>query len=84
MPTKCYLVDEKKGISVLVNAYKKAPSFISFWNPAMGKNKKWFDDSTPEFCIAGHCSRVTDPDAWKQNHCGWLEKIVGENRVLRE
>ena len=76
MPTKCYLVDEKKGISVLVNAFKKAPSFISFWNLEVGKDKKWFDDSTPEFCIAGHCSRVTDPDAWKHNHCEWLEKLV--------
>ena len=83
MPSKCYLVDEKKGVSILVGSYKKAPSFVSFWNPSLGKKKKWFDDSTPEFCIAGYCSRVTDPDAWEYNHCEWLEKMVAKKGRLR-
>lgn len=76
MPSMCYLVDEKKGVSVLVSAVKRAPEVVSFWLPELVKNPKWFDDSTPEFCIAGHCSRVTDPDAWKYNHCEWLEKLI--------
>ncbi|MDC0980251.1 hypothetical protein OAQ84_00800 [Bdellovibrionales bacterium] len=80
MPSKCYLVDNKKGISIKVDSYKKAAIFLSFWNPKLSKKTKWFDDSTPEFCIAGLCSKVTDPKAWKHNHCEWLEKLVKRTR----
>lgn len=78
MPSKCKLVSNERGISILIEGYEKKVSSISLWKPSTMKNQKWFDDSTPEFCIANHCSKVTDPNAWKHNHCEWLEKLVAK------
>lgn len=78
MPSMCYLVDNNTGISIKVSTPKHSAESISFWEPSSMKGKKWFDDSTPEFCIANHCSRVTDPGAWKYNHCEWLEKLISK------
>ncbi len=79
MPTMCYLIDNSKGISVLVNSYKQAPTLVSFWIPGTKKDKEWFDYSTPEFCIADHCSKVTNHTKSQYNQCEWLEKLLKNN-----
>lgn len=78
-PTQCYLEDLKRGKMVKVHGYKKKVSEISVWIPT--KNEKSIKEHLyrnvgKEFCIAGHCSKVTDPEAWEHNHCEWLKKMV--------
>ncbi len=81
MPNMCMLVSERLGINVKVNSMMRRVDEINLWNPSIKRKIKWFDDSVPEFCIANHCSNVTDPNAWEHNHCEWLEEIVARQTV---
>ncbi len=78
-PTICYLEDLKGGKRIRIHGYKKLVERIIKWKPEVGQvsiKKHLYRNVGKEFCIASSCSKVIDPDAWKHNHCGWLEKLV--------
>lgn len=80
-PSLCYLEDLRKGRRIEVSGYSKRAKFISKWKPSRDdKSIKEFlyRNVGKEFCIGSSCSKVTDPDAWKHNHCEWLVKLVAK------
>jgi hypothetical protein len=80
-PYLCYLEDLKNGKRVEIDGNKKSVSEVTTWQPHL--NDKSIKDQLvrnmgKEFCIAGHCSKVTNPEAWAHNQCQWLEQLVGK------
>lgn len=78
-PSLCFLEDLDNGKRVRIAGYKKNVEHITKWKPTKDqKSIKGFlyRNVGKEFCIAGSCSKVTDSDVWKHNHCEWLEKRV--------
>lgn len=78
-PTICYLEDLKGGKRIRIHGYKKFVERITKWKPEKNQisiKKHLYKNVGKEFCIASSCSKVTDPDAWKHNHCEWLEKLI--------
>lgn len=80
-PSLCYLEDLKAGRLVKVDGNNKKVSEISVWVP--DENEKSIKvqlskNVGKEFCIAGHCSKVTNPEARAHNQCEWLEQLVAK------
>lgn len=80
-PSMCYLEDLSNGRRVEVDGHKKTVDELFKWQPnanAPSIKQRLLKQVGKEFCIAGLCSKVTNPEAWKHNHCEWLEQLVAE------
>lgn len=80
-PSLCYLEDLDQGKRVRINGYGKTVEHIAKWKPEKTQKsiKEYlYSNVGKEFCVADHCSKVTNPTAWKHNHCEWLKKIVNK------
>ena len=76
MPMMCSLVDKKSGMRIEIHGYKKVVESFTRWNPKLKVKEVEKNNKKPVFCLAGHCSSVSEPPEWKNNHCKFLEKLI--------
>lgn len=82
-PNDCYLENLRLGKRVKFNAQEKQVEEISIWKPSSSDKSiklSLAKNVGKEFCVTGKCSKVTDPGAWKHDHCAWLKELVNNGR----